>query len=113
MPKDLKKRFKLPWAVKDGHVVTSEGMRDSVAFNVGGARAKFIVEAVNNYERYKRWADHIASAPSKGCQDEAEDLFALSERMKPFIDVWKAKVADLESRIEAYIAAYEKPNYDK
>ena len=108
MAKDLAKRFKLPWAEKDGHIVTSEGLKGSaVAFNVGSERAKFVVEAVNNYERYKRWADHLANAPSEECRDEAEDLFALSERMKPFIDVWKAKVAELEARIEAYIEAYE------
>jgi len=99
MAKDPYKQFKLPWRQLDGHVVNCDGIKGAVAFNVGSEAAKFIAEAVNGYERYKSWADHLQDAPSAECHDEAKELLLLSERMKPFIDAWKEKVAELEDEI--------------
>jgi hypothetical protein len=71
----------------------------AVAFNVGSETAKFIAEAVNGYERYKSWSDHLQEAPSGECRDDAQELFILGEKMKPFIDAWKEKVAELEDEL--------------
>ena len=100
MAKDPYKQFKLPWRHVDGHVVNAKGMNGgAVAFNVGSETAKFIAEAVNGYEHYKSWADHLNEAPSGECRDDAQELFILGEKMKPFIDAWKEKVAELEDAL--------------
>lgn len=41
--------LKLPWREHQGHLVTRDGLAESVAFNVGAEVAAVIAKAVNAY----------------------------------------------------------------